>query len=805
MARVFISHSNLDNQAAARLKNWLVSEGFEAPFLDFDKHAGIPPGAQWERVLYNEIDRCQAFLILQTDNWSSSKWCFAEFTQARALGKPVFQVVVDDQGAAQEPIASDIQRLDLRLDEEANLEVLKRELIQITEQNQGGFPWPPPGDPERAPYPGLMVFEEPDAAIFFGRDPDWRKVIENLNSLRLQGGGRLLVIQGASGSGKSSLLRAGVLPRLRKSGRKWLILPPFSPQVKPLEGLAQSWSLALGRSEDWRILHELLKASDSSQPGSALLVEWAKDLQMAANAPGSPIILAIDQAEELFTLADEKEKNLLIGILSDLLTKTPLIQAILTIRVDELGKLQNIAGFANKLTSIPLSPIPIECYREVIGGPARVAGIPIETAFVERAVRDTQTEDALPLLAFALRRLYDQTDRRVGLTLAGYEALGDDTQSLSPLENALRSQADGVLKTFQPSESEKKALRKAFVPAMVWVRDQGMYTRRVALWGSLPEEAHRLLNALVKERLLIKKQNSEKQTTVQVAHEALFRVWPELVDLLKNEQEFVLGVQQLEQDLQLWQDAPPEGKVDALLTGLKLTRGFQWLSERKDQLSYDLKDFILNSINHNNQLAKKRARQRRNVIIGAGIMSIFITLSLLELARFESGVFPYSVVTGYVENFLVPVIQKLKDEGTNPVFVIMMPQSYEDLDHKKRVLRYKEQLQEAGYSVKFRNIKTSLPRGATVAEIMPQPSFYKKQSRTLFIDAASTVTTFRNVIDYKKQNLLYGFSSNDAMVAHYVEDFKQSVDSLVKDPKDRKRIIFASSKADLLNTLNGSN
>lgn len=229
------------------------------------------------------------------------------------------------------------------------------------------------------------------------------------------------------------------------------------------------------------------------------------------------------------------------------------------------------------------------------------------------------------------------------------------------------------------------------------------------------------------------------------------------------------------------------------------------MSERKDQLSYDLKDFILNSINHDNQLAKKRARQRRNVIIGAGVMSIFITLSLLELARFESGVFPYSVVTGYVENFLVPVIQKLKDEGTNPVFVIMMPQSYEDLDHKKRVLRYKEQLQEAGYSVKFRNIKTSLPRGATVAEIMPQPSFYKKQSRTLFIDAASTVTTFRNVIDYKKQNLLYGFSSNDAMVAHYVEDFKQSVDSLVKDPKDRKRIIFASSKADLLNTLNGSN
>lgn len=804
MARVFISHSNLDNQPAARLKDWLVSEGFEAPFLDFDKHAGIPPGAQWERVLYNEIARCQAFLILQTANWSSSKWCFAEFTQARALGKDVFQVIVDDQGASLDPIAPDIQRLDLRLDEAEGLQILKSELIQITEQNQGGFPWPPPADPERSPYPGLMVFEEQDAAVFFGRDSDCRNVIESLNSLLQRGGGRLLVIQGASGSGKSSLLRAGVLPRLRKAGRKWSVLPPFIPQIKPLEGLAQSWALALGRNEDWRRLYQQLKASDSSQAGSTLLVEWAKDLRMAANTPTAPIILAIDQAEELFTLADKEETNLLIAILTDLLSQNPLIQSVLTIRVDELGRLQSIAGFANRLDIIPLSPIPIESYREVIEGPARVAGIPVETAFVERAIRDTQTEDALPLLAFALRRLYDQIDPRVGLTLAGYQALGDDTQSLSPLENALRSQADGVLKTFQPSESEKKALRKAFVPAMVWISDQGLYTRRVALWDNLPEEAHRLLNALVKERLLIKRNNRENQTTVQVAHEALFRVWPDLADLLKHEQEFALGVQQLEQDFRLWQEAPLDRKGDALLTGLKLTRGSQWMAERGDQLSPNLRDFIQNSIICNNQLTRKRTRQRRGVILGAGFMSALITLSLLELVRFESGVFPYSVVTGYVENFLVPAIEKLKQQGENPVFVVMMPQSYADLDHKKRVERYRQQLQAAGYSVNFRTLRTErLPRGATIAELVPQPPSYKRASRTLLIDAASTVTTFRNVIDYKKKNLFYGFSGKDAMVAHYVDDFKQFVYALVQDPTDRGRIIFATTEADLLNTLNG--
>ena len=76
MARIFISHSSRDNEAAARMKACLASQGFETTFLDFDKTAGIPPGADWE--------------IIQTPDWLASKWCFAEFTQARALGKAIF-------------------------------------------------------------------------------------------------------------------------------------------------------------------------------------------------------------------------------------------------------------------------------------------------------------------------------------------------------------------------------------------------------------------------------------------------------------------------------------------------------------------------------------------------------------------------------------------------------------------------------------------------------------------------------------------------------------------------------------------
>ena len=78
MARIFISHSSADNDQAAQMKAWLASAGFESAFLDKDKATGIPPGADWERTLYREVEQSEAVIIIQTPNWLASKWCFAE-------------------------------------------------------------------------------------------------------------------------------------------------------------------------------------------------------------------------------------------------------------------------------------------------------------------------------------------------------------------------------------------------------------------------------------------------------------------------------------------------------------------------------------------------------------------------------------------------------------------------------------------------------------------------------------------------------------------------------------------------------
>src|SRR4029077_16449690 len=97
-----------------------------------------------------------------------------------------------------------------------------------------GFDW----DPKRPPYPGLMAFQQEDAAVFFAREPEILEGLETLNRLRQFGGERLLMVLGASGSGKSSLVRAGIVPRLRRDPEGWLTISSFRPGKDPIKELA---------------------------------------------------------------------------------------------------------------------------------------------------------------------------------------------------------------------------------------------------------------------------------------------------------------------------------------------------------------------------------------------------------------------------------------------------------------------------------------------------------------------------------------------------------------------------------------
>ncbi len=453
MARIFISHSGRDNELAASIKMWLMGQGFETSFLDFDKDSGIPPGADWEKTLYREVEQSQAIIIIQTPNWLASKWCFAEFTQARALGKAIFPVIEAPTGDTL--ISPDIQALNLLQDREGGLERLSRELVRIALDAQGGFPW----DASRPPFPGLLAFQEEDAAIYFGRDDDIRRLIERLEARRAQGGAKLIALLGSSGSGKSSLLRAGVIPRLKRAGHNWIVVPPMRPRTHPVDELAMSLAVACGPETDFAKLQENLTSGDPAR----VMNDVANALRVKAGVNDAQILIPIDQAEELFGVSEPGQVRRFFEIINQTTSADLPFMGVLALRSDFLGELQSAAALRAKFEEFSLGPMPQSRIPQIIQGPARVACLGVEDAFVQQATRDAETEDALPLLAFALRELFDRSPNKY-LSLYGYQALGDEKAGLSPLENAVRKAADDVLAQAKPADEELSALREAFVP-----------------------------------------------------------------------------------------------------------------------------------------------------------------------------------------------------------------------------------------------------------------------------------------------------------------------------------------------------
>lgn len=604
MARIFISHSSLDRTQAEELKAWLASIGFERTFLDFDKHSGIPPGADWERTLYREIERAQAVILILTKNWFDSKWCFAEFAQTRALGKAIFALIEAPSGETT-IVSSDIQHLDLTTNKPDGFERLQRELFRVARDAQGGFEW----EAGRSPFPGLLSFEAADAAIFFGRDDDVLRAIERVNARRVQGGAKVVAILGGSGSGKSSLLKAGVLPRIARDKANFLVAPPFRPGRDPIRGL-----LSALHGIDLSLLRADLDAIASREDALKLIDR----LRLAGKAPQATLVIAIDQAEEAFTFETKQVQKQFFTLLSRLLgadqlppgAEGPIAVAdhpalgILTLRSDHLPDLQAAEGLAVEFEEFSLKPMPIDRLGLIVKGPARIAGLNVDEGLISALMRDAKTQDALPLVAFVLRRLYDRHRADGVLTQAHYEAMRDG--KLSPLEVAVRDAATEATAKARPTQEQLDALREAFVPALVRVNDEGGYVRQSARFDRLPPQAHGLLRELGNARLVVI-DTRDGITVTEVAHEALFRVWPQLAQWLEEEREFLVGKTRIEKSREDYTTLGEELRDRGLLTGILLDRAKNWLIAHPQRFTAEESAFIRASVGEAERQERERA------------------------------------------------------------------------------------------------------------------------------------------------------------------------------------------------------
>lgn len=601
MAQIFISHSSKDDEAAARLLEWLRERGFDQVFLDFDKDAGIQPGSDWERTLYAQLESCQAVLIILTKNWHASKWCFAEYFAARAQGKAIFPIIESPTGEML--VGSDLQAINFVSDRADGLERLSASLSEIALESAAGFDLPD----DVSPFPGLNAFEAHHAAVFFGRDDVLVQLREVLRKRGTQGGERLIVLLGSSGSGKSSLLRAGLIPRLTRDRDNWIVLRAFRPEHDPLGKLIDT---ILQMCEGEERYGEWEQALDGDRPEEALR-QIARHIRRKAKAADARILIAIDQGEELFQNLDDASRSKFFAFLSRMLAADLPFVAIIAMRSEFLDSLQLEKERTVAFDTFSVEPVPLSRIGAIIRGPARIANIRIDDDLIAAVTHDAGGADALPLVAFALRELYERFGSSGALTRQNYESLGQRDKGITPLENAVRLVVEEAFPKSRRTPEDDRLLRDAFIPELVQVSKDGHFVRRSAVYEELPQRVRPVIDKLVDARLLVRRSGSKRgASVVEVSHEAVFRVWPELAGWLEEERDFLIGRDRLHDALKDWEDVGRDSK--ALLRGVLLERAQDWLANYPERFFGAELAFIEQSIarDHEEKLRKKRAERR---------------------------------------------------------------------------------------------------------------------------------------------------------------------------------------------------
>lgn len=570
MSAIFISHSSRDNDAAASLRDTLERAGYRSVFLDFHPEDGIPAGRNWEAELYANLRACQAVVVLCSEHSMSSKWCFAEITHAKALGKELFPVRIGP--CSIDPILTSYQVLDLTGSSGRTYDDLVRGFVaaKLDPASAAGL------RPGRSPYPGLLAFEEEDAAVFFGRDAEVQEGLDLLNQVRRFSGARSVVLLGASGSGKSSVLKAGMLPRLRLKRDDWLIVEPFRPRGRPFQEMAIAIAASVkryGEAADWRLLRDDLER----QPETAL-ADCLMSLRVASRADTATVLLSIDQAEEL--LAGRAERFL--GAIAAALANTDVPAAVLfTLRSDFFAPFQRVAAAVDLvMRPAPIGPMPLQRLPRIIEGPAERAGIPVEPELTRQIVEDAGPH-SLPLVAFALRELYEaRTSPGRPLSLQDYR------DRLGGLEGAIARRAEAVFTATPMSERQLDDVRRAFL-RMVRLNEQDQFTRAPLLEREIPDAIRPILERFVQARLLVARGDEESDAAMEMAHEALIRSWERLRTWSAEDRNFLRWRGRLAASIAEWERTP-----DALLRGMALSEASEMFTARARELTDRERRFI---------------------------------------------------------------------------------------------------------------------------------------------------------------------------------------------------------------------
>jgi WD40 repeat protein/class 3 adenylate cyclase len=441
---------------------------------------------------------------------------------------------------------------------------------------------------ETCPYKGLAAFERDDSAYFFGRE----RLVGELAARTVQVG--LLGVVGASGSGKSSVIGAGLLPSLGAG-----LLPG-----------SQNWKQVAIRPGEHPM--NALRAALSAEDPIEAAVE--------ALTPEGRLVLVIDQFEETFTMcAGEAERSDFVQALTSAAKRWPENAAvILAIRGDYYGHCAPYPDLAESLAAnhVLVGPLTREELKRAIELPARRAGLRVESALADALVEEVSEEPGgLPLLSTALVELW-QTREDGWIRMQAHEQTGGVRGAVSRLAETSYEQL---------SPAEQEAARRVFLRLVASGERETVTRRRVELDEFDPArdpDAAAVLARLTQDRLLTKTED-----TVEVAHEALLREWPRLRAWLEEDVQGHQLRQHLTHAARQWEETGRE--ASEVYRGARLSAAMDWAATRGPDLNEQERDFLSESRQASEREAERQRRTNRRLrglLVGT---AVFLVVALV--------------------------------------------------------------------------------------------------------------------------------------------------------------------------------
>jgi hypothetical protein len=568
MSYLFISYSRENRELVERLRQELEQAGLS---IWIDKEDLKVGSVNWEQVLRDAIEGASSVLVMVSPSSRRSPYVNAEIAVAKSAKKTIYPCFIEGESWVDSAPFELIMTQGLDLRGAAYQENLPQ-LILALQAHSPKQSIPEVSSPTvqpllkepRNPYKGLRAFRAEDKGDFFGRGDLVNDLVKWIGDGRASP--RLRALLGASGSGKSSVMLAGVLPKLQAEAPDWLFLDSIVPSSQPIEKL----SVALARklpNKSHAVIHQDLY--DTSSRGLH---------RLAGEISEKPVVLYIDQFEEVFTLVDkEAERRQFIDLLTTALSeKGGTFYLLLSMRADFYDRPVQYGDFGQLIESHHrlIAPMSLAELFNVVNLPAQLPDVQLqfEQGLVTEMVYEVRQEAAaLPLLQFTLDQLFQQREGQK-LSLQSYHALGG-------VKGALAKHADATFDNL-PSEQHKRLARSLFLRLIEAGATEQDTTRRRAKYSELSlvsVEDTRILqdvaDAFIEARLLTSDQ-TDNERSLEVSHEALIREWQRLGDWLHEAREDLRIQKALQNDVAEWLR---RGKPDDFLPyGSSLAEQLAW-------------------------------------------------------------------------------------------------------------------------------------------------------------------------------------------------------------------------------------